>query len=465
MNNYDLMQTFLNIIKELAISNPNTNINENIVYTTLMGYNIPPEQAPYKNIQPILNSLDFSSIVRSDSVFTYGHFLVFHKGETNWNEVKIYLPLNQEHIEKGVNDVLNFMYKNGISYELKVADKIRNDNVVIRVNTIQDADLVLNFVNNNKYIKEGLIKTNPFLPNFHGVGMAMDNDHSYNVTVSKIISNYVQVLKTKNKLDELTVENLNIFIKEQAKNINDLNLKDIYDLLAKVTSKEFEFIDFVNHANNKAVDKYEEDYKRITNPAYYFERAIKVTNEKYPQNVIVAIEKYINGDASYFTNADNVRLGLIKYLSPSDVVNTMRNKLIAANVPVPSNTDKLINSYLNVVLNHKKTEEIVENTPEETFEYAKSTLRHAYIATLKKYGIDQANGALKLLIQNGDAKHFTNDKKFFRDKLKSIVKKFNVKKLVLSAIDLTNLDTNDIDEMVNRYSNIFFEPTKGKKNY
>ena len=47
MNNYELMQYFLNFIKQFAIENPDKNINKNMIYYCLMTYNIPPSQIPF----------------------------------------------------------------------------------------------------------------------------------------------------------------------------------------------------------------------------------------------------------------------------------------------------------------------------------------------------------------------------------------------------------------------------------
>lgn len=352
MNNYELIQNFLDIIKELAISNSSNTIDDNIIYTNLMGYNVTPEQQPYEDITYMWNNMineykDKTNLkVKQDNAF-----LTLGSGKLKGNEVKLYVPLDKNHIERGVKELIDFISSKNISYQIKISSKIRNDDISIRVNTLEEAEEILNFVDNNEYINEGLIKSNPFLPNAYGVGITMDNNYSYNLIISELISNYIIILETKDKLDELTVENLNLFIKEQAKNINDLDLKDIYDLLSKTTSKEFTFQDFADHANKKIVDKYDKDGKKITNPHYYLERAVKKTHEKYPDNsLIIAIEKYIEGDASYFTNDDNIRLGLIKYIDSRNVVNTMRNKLIESNMPIPSSNDKLINSYLNVIL-------------------------------------------------------------------------------------------------------------------
>lgn len=57
MSNYELMQIFLDIIKELSISNPVDAITENTIYSILMGFNISAEQYPYQDITDIWDSV------------------------------------------------------------------------------------------------------------------------------------------------------------------------------------------------------------------------------------------------------------------------------------------------------------------------------------------------------------------------------------------------------------------------
>ena len=360
MSNYELIQRFLNIIKELAISNPSKTIDDNIIYTNLVGYNISKDQKPYEDISQILNNIANNYKQNPNmEIKKVKSFLVIGNGNINFNQIKLYLPLDKNHIETGIKELVDFISSKNIPYQIKISNKIRNDDISIKVNTLEDVEEILSFANNNEYIKEGLIKSNPFLPSIHGIGITMDNNYSYNFVISELIYNYIAVLKIKDKLDEIQIENLNLFINEQEKNIDDLDLKDIYNLLFKTTSKEFKIEDFIDHANKKMADKYDENKKRIVDPNYYLEMAVKKTYEKHhSSNIIMVLKRYIDGDAKYFTNDDNVRFGLIKYLEPRDLVNIMRNKLIENNEPVPSEIDNLINSYLGVILKDENYEKL-----------------------------------------------------------------------------------------------------------
>lgn len=318
---------------------------------------------------------------------------------------------------------------------------------MIRVNTLDDAEEIINFVDDNDYVKEGLLKQNPFLPSIYGVGVTMDNSNSYNSILSSLICAFVHELKIKNRLDLCTVDNLNMYIKGKIDFVDDLDLNDIFTLLLKVTSKDFKFEDFSSFANMKTLDKYDSNRNRITDSKFYFERAVELTNKMYPKKVRQAIEAYIDGNAKGFTNKDDVRFSLMKYVDPRNVVNIMRSKLIEHNKPVPADINALIDSYVNVLANKELKSNI-------NYIIVYNAIKTAYIDTLDKYGYEQASGSLKSLILSGETKKFTDDKGH-RTELQNVLKSVDykvIKKIVLNEIDLDNLDVNDIDEIVSRFS-------------
>ena len=442
MSNYDLIQYFINMIGEFAISNPYKEIDKNFIYSQLMGFNIKNEQLPYYSIShefenwkarynnnPNINAFEVDK--RS--------FLWFANGKIKGNEVKLYIPMDYNHIKEGANQLFDFIASTGIEHQSKIANKIRNDNLVVRVNSLEDAEKIIDFVKNNSYIQEGLIKTNPFLTNFNGVGLAMDNNYSYNSTVCEILSNFINYLKQHNRFDLLTVDNLNQYIKNSITNIQDLELKDIYTLLSKTTDKNFKLQDFVSHADNKLIDKYTSDRKRITDPKYYLEEAIKITKQTHPKNCETAILEYLKGNSNYFTNTNRVRDGLTKYVHPGDLINLMRTKLNENNISIPNSDKELINNYIDLVLSdfYKKQFEIIST---------------AYKNTEIAYNQEQAIAAIRDLIVNNSIKYFTNR---FNDRtnLRNNVVGHDIKRILLSGIDIQNLDIENVDEIINRFLN------------
>lgn len=442
MSNYDLIQYFINMIGEFAISNPDKDIDKNFIYSQLMGFNIKNEQLPYYSIShefenwkarynnnPNINAFEVDK----------RPFLWFTNGKMRGNEVKLYIPMDYNHIKEGANQLFDFLINSGIEHQSKIADKIRNDNLVVRVNSLEDAEKIIKFVKNNDYIQEGLIKTNPFLTNFNGVGLAMDNNYSYNSTICQILSNFINYLKKYNRFDLLTVDNLNQYIKNSIPNIQDLDLKDIYTLLSKTTDKNFKLQDFINHADNKLIDSYAKDRKRITDPKYYLEEAIKITKKTHPKNCEIAILEYLKGNSNYFTNTNRVRDGLIKYVHPGDLINIMRTKLSENNINIPNSDKELINTYINLVLS-------------DVYKKQFNIICSAYNNTEIAYDQNQAVAAIRDLIVNNSVKYFTNR---FNDRtnLNNFVVGHDVKRILLSQIDIQNLDIENTEEIINRFLN------------
>lgn len=458
ITNYELQQYFLDIIKQFSISNPDKNIHENFIYSQLIGFNIQNNQGPYQDvIGCFCGWLDRYKQNRNINVFNVANrpgFLWFSHGKIKGNEIKLYIPLDKNHLKEGANQLFDFISTTGIVHQSKIADIIRNDNVVVRVTTMEDAKTIIDYVHTNPYLKEGLMKVNPFLPTCNGVGITMDNNFSYNMTVCTVISEFLNLLKQHNRLDLFTVVELNKYIKSSIANISDLDLKDIYSLLARTTDPNFKLQDFVDHANYKLSDKYTSNRERIVDPEFYFEQAIKITNTLYPQNTKTAILEYLKGNPNYFTNREKARDGLIKYVHPGDVINLMRTKLNQNNIQIPNSDNELVDNYLSILLNKELKKDI-----DRSFEIIKT----AYINTLNKYNYEQARTAIKTLLLTGEIHFFTNQ---FGDrkKLKELMMTKDVRKIILANINIENLDINNVDEIVNRFEEIIKENSKTSQN-
>lgn len=437
--NYQYMQYFLNMISEFAKSNPDKIIDNSFVYSNLIRFNIRNDQMPGTNISHFHNGwLDrYKNNLRitvRDKI--QGTFLWFSNGNLKGNEIKIYIPMDYNHITEGANQLFDFLASTNIEHQSKIASIIRNDNVVLRVNSMEDAKTIIDFVNNNSYIKQGMINVNPFLPNYNGIGMAMDNTYSFNSTVSSIIANFITKLRNQNRLDLATVDNLSSFINEQKASINDTDLRDIYDLLEQTTSKNFEFQKFLDHSNNKLIDKYTPERKRITDPSFYFEQAVIETSKKqYDFSIVSSIKQALTGNPSGFTRNNRARDGFRKYVRPGDIINIMRQKLRENNVQIPTTDEELINRYVDLVVPKLDLFKIIQT---------------AYLNTLNGYNKNQADTAIRSLILNNNIEYFTNR---FNDRniLKQHILGKDIKRIILNGINLDNLDINNVEEIISRF--------------
>lgn len=127
-----------------------------------------------------------------------------NKKNNSGNEVKLYIPLDKEHIYEGANQLFDFLTSENICHTSKIGKHIRFDDIVVRVNNQEDADKVINFVNNNLYLKEGRLPLNPFAVHDGNVSVAWDGYLSYNSVVANWISEYINFEKENNNLDDVS---------------------------------------------------------------------------------------------------------------------------------------------------------------------------------------------------------------------------------------------------------------------
>ena len=137
-------------------------------------------------------------------------------------EIKIYVPLDAEHIEEGAKQILQFLIDEKISHESKIASTIRFDDFVIRVVDPKEAEKVFSFIENNSYIQEGLIEANPFALHHDRVAVVSDGCASYNYILSMLIAHYIT--NRKNNLEQVNCDDFYNYIQgEYNKEFIDFN--------------------------------------------------------------------------------------------------------------------------------------------------------------------------------------------------------------------------------------------------
>ena len=259
------------------------------------------------------------------------------------NHIKVYIPLDHEHIERGVNEIFDFLDNNKISHLSKVGQKIRFDDVVIRLVHEDDLKKLLDFIKKNKYIQEGLIKPNSFAYNEGNIALACDGHLSYNSTVANYILLYMKKLKETNSLDKASVQGFYRFLinyyaltfveernperpyvlKKFAKDfetvsgevidINDPVVLDDYKYVTKLIiesqAKDFKLDNFMNHYKTVINAKFKDQKVDFAAVDAMLQRLIEIMIEKGDsnytiRNIIVYIE---TGQANYLTRFGDSR--------------------------------------------------------------------------------------------------------------------------------------------------------------
>jgi len=154
------------------------------------------------------------------------------------DHLKVYIPLDHNHLERGVNEIFDFLDQNNISHVSKVGKRIRFDNVVVRLINKEDLDKLLAFVKNNQYLQEGLLKPNPFAFVEDNIALASDGHLSYNSTVANYMMLYF--IDAYKKKEEVSIKGFYHFVIEYyAKTfVSHENLEQFSDDFKYTDSKE-----------------------------------------------------------------------------------------------------------------------------------------------------------------------------------------------------------------------------------
>ena len=223
----------------MFLSKPSTGLY-NTIYHMVVNYGVSKEE---RNLS--LNKDNFFKRLtnkKRKNVFTltepfYCRFVSNDfKANSKTSHIKMYLPFNYEYIETGVNTILDFLDDNKITYDAKIASKIRNDDFIIRLINKEDLSLLMEFIKKNKNISKNLITPNAFCYVLDGIALASDGAITYNGVVANYIMLYLVESYKRNGLVGL----------------DKVNIKDFYHFVIDYYAKTF-----VSHEN---LDKFSNDF-------------------------------------------------------------------------------------------------------------------------------------------------------------------------------------------------------------
>lgn len=147
--------------------------------------------------------------------FRMNGFLSFDS--LNFNDyscVKLYLSFPKEQLDDAVMQIFDFIDKKKIATQSKVAAHLRSDEIVLRVSNITDANVIIDFINHNKKLSSSMKKTNPFVPRTGNIGIAYDEDLSYNSVVANIVYSYLNLRKSENALSQVDYNDFILYVQQ-----------------------------------------------------------------------------------------------------------------------------------------------------------------------------------------------------------------------------------------------------------
>ena len=225
------------------------------------------------------------------------------------DSIKLYLPVDASNIYEVSTKVLDYIIKEGIHIQAKIAKNIRSDVFVIRVLDKDKLDKLLNYINSLDYNSKS--KPNPFALNVGRVSITKDGMMSYNTVLAEYITEYL-----KSEREEVTLENFKKFMHKQINKIPSSNKNKymIVDLIIKNLENTLTLEELLSYnqkvvVDNRATQVSEEDKNNIL-------RLINGLNVFYNlEETHKRIEMYLaTGNINYFTRQNGIRKFVEEFL-------------------------------------------------------------------------------------------------------------------------------------------------------
>lgn len=225
------------------------------------------------------------------------------------DSIKLYLPVDASNIYEVSTKVLDYIIKEGIHIQAKIAKNTRSDVFVIRVLDKDKLDKLLNYINSLDYNSKS--KPNPFALNVGRVSITKDGMMSYNTVLAEYITEYL-----KSEREEVTLENFKKFMHKQINKIPSSNKNKymIVDLIIKNLENTLTLEELLSYnqkvvVDNRVTQVSEEDKNNIL-------RLINGLNVFYNlEETHKRIEMYLaTGNINYFTRQNGIRKFVEEYL-------------------------------------------------------------------------------------------------------------------------------------------------------
>lgn len=437
-------------LKDLYISAANDNIilNDRTVYSYLIRRNVLASDLDKGVKNAFFDKwIDNFRKVNNIEVFwdpNWSYFCQFQNGEYDKenNYIKMYVPLDYNHLFEGVNRIFKFLSSNNIKHKSKVSSKIRVDDVVIRLSNEEDAKLLQKFLDNDKYIQEGLMKENTFAFSNGGI--------SYNFYVSSLIADYINISVQKGiRISDINTNSFNSYLNVVSKDLNrvasllskteaqdDKKVIDAFNVIkllqGRLASNNMKyFSSYYNALNNNTHKnqlshsfKEDNEYTEILDKDSLFSEFILTTMKKYPlgydeKNPNVSgfnyIYSYLKGNDKAVTRENNLRERINNNLSKEDIYSIINKNSINGNT-----LDEKVLNYINMIVLNDIISSMMKRFP------------NTYIINLKKFMI---SNDFKLITNS-----VGNARKLVHTMDASEIKKF-----------LNSINVCDIEEYINKY--------------
>lgn len=437
---------FLKYVADIYYQNPDLPVNRHTIYDKLRSFNTEENSRTTianDNLAPVQVALNNKYKNNEKAVsFTAngGYFWAIENREgkndrTYYNEIvdsiKLYIAVEPENLYQISSTLFDFMLKENIEMQSKIAKEMRNDVLVCRVLKKEDVSKVKKFINEDLNYKSK-IKPNPFILNDKNVSMTYDGNLSYNFVLSIYIELYLENKREKNELNNVNDKDLAAFINEtieQAKDRYNPKIAQKFELFNYRYYLDFLKISYIlrdNINNTLSMNKISK-YQNIRTPKEV--EMIQEFTDEDKEKVIHIINKL-----TYYYSLDEIHKRIMNYIETEDINQFTRRNNIRKTV-----SENFTPSLLKNILKEMGWNALLDVSNE----------------TYQKYGKEQLIYAVNKLIQESKIDAFTNNNdsrsylgyiiplKLLRNLLDDKIKEENTE---LTKENLTNIILNNIEK-------------------
>lgn len=391
MSKRNEQELFLSYIRDIYLANPYLEINDDTIYNELSHFY--EENGIRKRIgnNGLLLNVQQSLARKFGSKFSSGGYFWFYENRKNfgdtdyynklYNAIKLYISVDAENLYDVTTKIIEYIQKENILTQTKVAKNMRNDVLVVRVSNGEEAKKVIDFVNSLNY--KSNIKPNPFALSSDKASVTRDGSLSYNGTVCNMITNYLRDCRFRNKMDSANIDGLYKYVNDTIKKLKGPYKKEAIQLYQIDTEQKYKDILMTLNIMSKNLDgtiSLETIFKEDINKNISSTSTIKKDDKDKIKYVLSGLSKYYNTSDIHSIMMQYISDGRLEHFTRRDNIRQVMSSF------TPEKLDALLT------------------------EMSYNALIDAVIATKEKYSnINQAEYAIKLFILNSDLSGFTND--------------------------------------------------------
>ena len=271
--------------------------------------------------------------------------------------IKLCIPIKSEYLQSSARKILDFLTDRNIEYSSSLTKYHRFDSMIINLYNPKDADILADFIANEKYIQDGMGASNPFAFQHNGIAYTVENLISYNMVISTIIEDYFMNKVKDGKIADIGIQEfynyaVNLYKKWLSASTDDIRdmvfdgsspiifpihridrYLQIFELFLRTFDPKFTYEDYIEFYERVSGNKFnkttQQDKGEISQQTpKYTDAIVNIDSLTY---ILVTMTKKLGVE-----NIDTVFLSLESYLQTGNSVylinyNNLRNAIDQSN--------------------------------------------------------------------------------------------------------------------------------------